>query len=263
MNEIKESYHINGELASISYYNSKGKLHREDDKPAELLYYKNGFLKSEKYMLNGKKHRSEGKPAFVKYNQEGKVIYLGYFINDKFHNIEKPALIKYHDNDQIEELKYYVNGIYKRNDVSLPCHLVYFKSGKLKTEEYFNNGKLHRDNDLPAFVSYYEDDNICSETYALNGIIARKKLDMPSSIAYEKGKVVYKKFCNECGDLFITDNYRYPVIYCRNPKETKYKFGKKTMNSIQYRDFLRIHMFTPEPTELKDEEIEMLKVIFY
>lgn len=263
MSDMKESYHINGELASISYYNSKGKLHREGDLPAELLFYKNGLLKSEKYMLNGKKNRNQAKPAFIKYNKDGQVIYLGYFVNDKFHKINEPALIKYHDNGQIEELKYYVNGIYKRDDHTLPCHIVYFNSGKLKTEEFFYNGKLHRSKDLPAFISYYEDGTICSETYAINGIIARITPDMPSSIAYEKGQVIYKKFCNEYGDLFVTDNYRQPVIYCRNPKETKYKFGKRTMNSIQYKDFLKINMFTPEPTELKDEEIEMLKVIFY
>ena len=263
MSEIRETYHNDGEIASISYHNEKGLLHREGDLPSILCFFKSGTLKSEKYCINGQKHREDNKPAYIKYNKNGDVIYIAYYKNDKLHNDTDAALLKYYDNGILQEEKHCLNGQYLILDCTKPAHSVFFRSGKIKLMEYYKNYVLHRDFDMPAFISYYENGDFCTVSYFINGNNARISPDLPSSVTYEKGVVIYQKFSNEKGEFSISDNFRRPVEYYRNESQTIYKIGNRLMKGYKYIEFLSENKLSTNPMLLTDEEVDTIKLLFY
>lgn len=62
------------------YYNEDGKLHRDNDKPAYVLYHKNGRVNIKEYYQNGKLHRHNN-PARVVYDEEGNQVAVYYYTN--------------------------------------------------------------------------------------------------------------------------------------------------------------------------------------
>ena len=55
--------------------------HRDNDKPAEIWYYKDGSVKIEAYFKNGYCHREGDKPAKIAYYTDGSVSVKHYFKN--------------------------------------------------------------------------------------------------------------------------------------------------------------------------------------
>ena len=48
--------------------------------------------------------------------------------------------------------------------------ITYYDNGNISSEQYFLNGKYHRENG-PAIIRYYQDGKIEHESYYLNGIL--------------------------------------------------------------------------------------------
>ena len=81
---------------NYEYYILNGKYHREDG-PAFISYSSDGSVGSsglsyEKYMLNGEHHREDG-PAWIYYHRDGST-YEDYFLNGKYYSKEDYKLWK-------------------------------------------------------------------------------------------------------------------------------------------------------------------------
>ena len=63
-------------------YKKNGKLHRDNNKPADIINCKDGKIICEEYYQNGKLHRDDGKPADITY-EDGKIICELYYENGK------------------------------------------------------------------------------------------------------------------------------------------------------------------------------------
>ena len=51
--EIKYSYYKDGSSVQYESYYKNGKLHRDEDKPAEVVYYEDGSVYSKNYYKDG------------------------------------------------------------------------------------------------------------------------------------------------------------------------------------------------------------------
>lgn len=74
------------------YYNEEQQLHRDNDKPAYVLYHRNGRVNIKEYYQNGKLHRHNN-PARTIYDEEGKQIAVYYYID---------GVLTFSDKDYIE-----------------------------------------------------------------------------------------------------------------------------------------------------------------
>ncbi len=156
-------------------------LHREDDLPAHIILYKDNkglYTKREEiyfvnlHYKNGKLHRDNDKPAV--YNHiEQKDKYLIYstnefwFKNGKLHreNNNHALRISFDHDFHLKLLN--IENIINEDHKNLHV-LVYLKNGLIHREfdnpayivesdfykAYYVNGKLHRDNSLPALLHY-------------------------------------------------------------------------------------------------------------
>jgi antitoxin component YwqK of YwqJK toxin-antitoxin module len=78
--EIKKCwYRLDGNVLREVYLNENNKMHREDG-PAEIMYYSNRQVCSEKYYIEGRLHRIDG-PAYIGYSGNGIVEVEEYFLN--------------------------------------------------------------------------------------------------------------------------------------------------------------------------------------
>ncbi len=181
--------------------NKDGKLHRDNDLPAIVyhtgskLWYKNGF-----------RHRDKDLPA-VEYNGGYKAWYKNGFIHRETldeNGVLNPAIINSND-----EKFYYLNDEeidieqWKKENTELAkivtddeCEISsngtkrWYKDGKLHRDNdlpaivyhtgrnvWYKNGKLHRDNDLPAvnfadgYKEWYKNGFIHRETLDENGVL--------------------------------------------------------------------------------------------
>lgn len=141
-------------------------------------------------------------------------------LNGGYHNDvnDNPALIIYYMNDRIKQKEWWKNGILSRdnnkpvrieyyqtsvllceewnnNDENKPTKIYYYESGNKKSEQYWKNGKLHRDNDLPAIIEYYDtkEQNIKYEEWWIGGkrdrdnfLFTKIKYNIENGIQYIK-----------------------------------------------------------------------------
>lgn len=118
------------------------------------------------------------------YRNNGELKYISYYYCNKLHREEEkgPAQIIYnYDNSRVE--KYYQND--KLHRISGPAISV-IKNGIIIQEEWIQNSKLHREDDLPAFIKYFPDQEIPvinKEIFYKNSNIHREK-DLPALISY-------------------------------------------------------------------------------
>ena len=77
----------------------------------------------------------------------------------------------YYSNGQIKSEQYFLNGKYHRENG--PAFIFYYKNGKISYEYYYLNNKCHRENG-PAYISYYRDGKIEREDYYLNNVFFTK-----------------------------------------------------------------------------------------
>ena len=77
-----DRYRDTGNVFSEKYFNKHGKLHRDGDLPALIMYTQEATVYYKEYKQNGKLHREGGKPATISYDQNGKITVEEYFIDD-------------------------------------------------------------------------------------------------------------------------------------------------------------------------------------
>lgn len=109
---IEYSYFPNGNIAKIIYfkYGDFQVIHREDG-PAVNLYYGDGKISNEKYIINGELHREDG-PAIIHYDYNyGFIKEEFYYKNGKCHKEDGPAEIYYKKSKKLaRKPHYYYNG---------------------------------------------------------------------------------------------------------------------------------------------------------
>ena len=114
----------------------------------------------------------------------------------QLHNEDGPAIIEYYENGKISSEKWYRNGKMHR-DGDLPASVGYFTNGNISSEKWYQNDKLHRSSeggDLPALVEYYEDGTVKSAHWRQNGKQYRD-CDRPLSVYYHKnGNIWYEEW---------------------------------------------------------------------
>lgn len=80
------------------------------------------------------------------------------------------------------------------------CIKNYFPSGKIRSELYYYNSEMHRDN-LPAYMGYFDNGKIHYEFYYKEG--KRHREDGPAQITYYKnGKIENAAYCLD-GEHYI------------------------------------------------------------
>jgi len=161
-------------------------LHRDNDLPALIEYYKNGRVYREKWYSNGKLHRENDLPAYITYyntdvnrivDNNGvieSVCIEEWYVNGELHREnDLPAYIEYSDNNGVIGSKsleiWYINGFLHR-DNDLPTVIFYYENGTKKNEYWYINGKQHRENALPAYIEYRKNGSIEREEWWINGL---------------------------------------------------------------------------------------------
>lgn len=112
-------------------------------------YDKNWY--TTKYKMFGRKHRNhvDNLPACI--TCWGDEISETWYYNGALHReYNKPAIMIYTDDVIIRE-EYYINGKYHRDD-DCPSYTSRAKDGNLIIQKWYKNGELHRDNDMPAVI---------------------------------------------------------------------------------------------------------------
>lgn len=155
IDNIRKTY-INKVLRIVEYFNDEGQLHRERG-PARIEYQGDGkTLYAETWYYEGKRHRISApgqktqQPAYIIYRQDGSTPYYQ---------------------------TWYIHGIISREN-GLPAKVEYAHSGKyIYSETWYNeNGKVHRDDDLPArkiYVNNYSRDIIITQFWFQHGKLHR------------------------------------------------------------------------------------------
>ena len=126
-------------------------------------------------------------------------ISIKYYLDEKVHRNDGPAVIFYFDNGFIGFEKYKLNGKMHRNDDG-PAYIEYFESlnGKISKEIYYQNDEMHSING-PAEIWYYKNDKIKAEFYHQNGLCYR--CDGPAIIYYYPSGFISRKdyyYNNSC-----------------------------------------------------------------
>ena len=104
----------------------------------------------ETWKINGTniEHNDNDLPSKIKYDSNKKTeYYCNYgklqkrvvYLNDKLHSINGPAVIEYHLNFYIKKVSYYFNGKLHR-DNCLPAVIIYDDTGEKISSHYFENG---------------------------------------------------------------------------------------------------------------------------
>jgi len=137
------------------------------------------------------------------------------------------------ENTNIKTMEYYENDrLHREGDK--PASIYYFKNGTVESEVYFLNGNIHRDGDKPAMIYYNENGYIESESYHINDRCCRDG-DKPAIIQYypsESGEnikcVIYKN--NKC---HREDDKPAIIKYYKNGN---IKYEKYFVDGQNYRD---------------------------
>ena len=67
-----------------SWYNENGQLHRDNDLPARIWYYRNGNSQQKIWYRNGKRHRVDG-PAEIWYDRKGNIEEKCWYLNGTYY----------------------------------------------------------------------------------------------------------------------------------------------------------------------------------
>lgn len=181
--EIKDDTKI------VSWFRN-GKLHRDHDLPAQIIYKKEQnnektyYVEEELWFRNGKLYR-EDNPARICYYKNR---------NENFDNSE---------NRHVEEWYEQAGKLSRRND--LPTKIIYNPSiwsgscGSIRFELWLNENNILNRNEFPASIQYYDNCNkIQCERWYDNGKRKRKG-NLPAVIIYNQNgvKMVEKWFKND------------------------------------------------------------------
>ncbi len=105
-------YHENGESKEWEGWYKDGKLHRENDHPARIEYYENGFKMFDFWYKDGKRHRENDPAWIVYYFSEGgsKKFELWYRDGEKHRENDQPACIEYSEDGSKRSEEWFKDG---------------------------------------------------------------------------------------------------------------------------------------------------------
>ncbi len=151
------------------------KLHRDDDLPALRQYLStvpeefgddwncegaDDPILYETWYQYGQRHRDNDEPAFRSYLEFGPVDREEWWQHDKLHRDDGPATIDYHFDCNLlflECVRFFQHGRLHR-DEDLPAVIRYLNhtrvGQKVLFEIWYQDGHIHRDNDKPARLEY-------------------------------------------------------------------------------------------------------------
>ena len=104
-----ENWLVVDKIDDIIQYYFNGEIHRKDG-PADIWYYDNGDIKSEKYWYNGVCHKEDG-PAEIWYYKNRSIKSEKYWYNGKKHRENGPAVVIYYMDGSIKDKEYWFNNI--------------------------------------------------------------------------------------------------------------------------------------------------------
>ena len=171
--DVKKTYYEDGILSTIrEEYKDGGRYHR--------WYNRDGYLYDEIWDF---KDKPSVRRSLSRFNN-GNISYerwdLGF--GSTRHREDGPAVTDYYKSGKIKIQEWYLNGKLHREDG--PAFIKGFPNGRLEYEKWYLNGELHRA-DGPAVIEYYplRDGNMKkSEEWYLNGKLHRK--DGPAEIEF-------------------------------------------------------------------------------
>jgi hypothetical protein len=194
-------------------------IHRDDDKPAIILYFENGNKRGESWVRYGRlARRYDSNPSIIVYFENNQIkledwrhlisrendlpLEINYHQNGHKSKecwcsstreflkcrIDGPCIITYHENGCIKYEERHMNRK-KHNHGDKPAIIEYFQNGKIKHEEWYENDEMYRDNEnnLPVWIHYYESGVLQSEKW-----FQKEYKNSPQSIEYyENGMISY------------------------------------------------------------------------
>ena len=80
--------------------------------------------------------------------------------------MEPEIAAEYYESGAIKSQEWYLNG--KRHREDGPAHIYYYESGAIRRQEWHVHGKYHRE-DGPALIEYCESGAIRSQVYCWKG----------------------------------------------------------------------------------------------
>lgn len=214
LNEFESKIYPGG--LEIKYWYKNGKLHRDEDLPAEIAYRVDGSKLYEKWYKNGMIHRINDKPALIEYDEDNNIICkIWYQNNNIFRENNLPNFILYYSDKH--KLLYNMYNTENRIDDDSPLFIL--NKGKLMCEEWFINGRIT--NFIgPSQIFYDGDGNVIKKIYNINSKkITKEKFNAfyfklrhkILSFKNKKRKEIYSKLT--CKNIFNNDINRLIAYY--------------------------------------------------
>jgi len=146
--EIKEALLIEKEQFCHIVYRKPNIKNFEYWYPKSLLEEGKEFEKKlRNYKFQEKAYRSTG-PSCLLYDTNGKLKYEEWQPRRK----NKPSKIWYDKGIKLNE--YFTNEKDEYHNENGPASIYYSENGKIRSEEYFRNGKMYREGDKPTIIEY-------------------------------------------------------------------------------------------------------------
>jgi len=121
------------------------------------------------------------------------------------------------DINGLKTVMYLSNGKLNR-DNDLPADIGYYENGNKRYEIWYVNGQCPRDGDLPTYVAYYEDGNKLFETWFVNGQFHRDG-DRPAKICYYENGNKRSEEWYVNGQLHRDGDEPTDILYYQNGKK--------------------------------------------
>lgn len=201
-NGVYDFYEL-GELKTLNcYHNNHNVIHRDDDEPALIQYDPSKKETIYTWYKDGKIYRENDKPNRIIKSDIWDEFEIQIWLNelgviDERENGEA-SVIAYND-DSIKVKLWFKDGkLHRENDLPAAICYDYYIDGKEAKKSWYKDGKLHRENDLPAVI-----DDISPftnlEAWHKDGFYYRES-DKPAVICYDKqGNIEEKHWVNEDG----------------------------------------------------------------
>jgi antitoxin component YwqK of YwqJK toxin-antitoxin module len=126
---------------------------------------------------------------------------------------------RFYLNGNVESKEYYKNGVLHR-DGDLPAVINYRKNGIVNYKHYYDDGKLNRDGDLPAVLTYHPEGTLAYEGYYKNWLMHRDG-GLPSGITYTiDGQISHKIYYinGKCmSDEIVKEFETFKSLYSYDP----------------------------------------------
>lgn len=205
---------LKGSLLRREWLDSQGRKHRDDDKPAEIMYFENGNIWSEGWYINGQRRRDGDKPAVIYYYENGVIENQSTWGSDGIEHC-----VWYYEDGNIQR-EVWTDSFHKpHRDGDKPAGIQYYLNGNIKCEHWDQHGNHYRESDKPAVIWYYENGNIQSKCWCNNGKGYRdREGDKPAYIEYWPDGHLRRELWYKDGELNREEDKPAHIEYWENGK---------------------------------------------